>query len=57
MGDSFICADCGKEFDQVWSIEEAVEEAKENFGEHVMKSPTETICDGCFEAFMRGVNN
>jgi hypothetical protein len=52
---TYTCAACNRECVSDWSEEEAVLEARANFGNYVADNIEETcnpICDDCYKAFL-----
>jgi hypothetical protein len=49
---TFTCALCGGTFEKGRSDDEALEEARENFGADMLKAPQGVICEDCYQEFM-----
>jgi len=47
----FTCENCGGTFPYAWSDSDAMEEAKENFGD-VPKDELSIVCDDCYKEIM-----
>ncbi len=52
-GDTFTCYVCQEVFTKIRSDDEALEEARETFGDKVDEGDNETLCDDCFQNFMK----
>lgn len=48
----FTCAQCGFTFPKARTDEDAMAEARENFGGMVDKEPLVMICNDCWKTFM-----
>jgi len=53
---TFFCEHCKEECISAWSEEEAVKEAKENFGENILEAPHVSLCDDCYKIFIKALN-
>ena len=49
IGNEYVCACCGETFTKTWTDDEAMEEFKKNFPEHV-DDKLAIICDDCYKA-------
>ena len=59
IGDTFICAGCGKTFQKVKTDKEADTEAKKLFGvdNASEREDMAVICDDCFKEYMKMISN
>ena len=48
----YTCAYCGETYAKIWTDNEAMEEFKEEFPEHI-GAPLVTVCDDCYEEVCR----
>lgn len=53
----YECENCGETFESEWTEEEAIAEAKKNFGDDWDMSDKCSICDDCYNTLMRCSQN
>ena len=54
---TYICAECGGEFTEGWSDEEAHAEAIKTFGVRGDASGMAKVCDDCYKAIMARIRS
>lgn len=53
MNNTYICEQCGKEYEKGWSDEEAEKELKEMFGSHYTPEDCAIVCEDCYKELMK----
>jgi hypothetical protein len=49
---TFVCANCGGEFEEAWDDEEAQAEAVRDFGKRGEAPGMAVVCDDCYKTLM-----
>ena len=45
----YKCVVCKEEFETDWSNEEASQEMRDNFGDHITEDQCDVVCDDCYQ--------